>query len=262
MTKTQIITKNDVQAFNFFVSTESLQTIATLASKAVTFIDELVNQGKLLPGVGDEAKKVLDYISKYGMPAAICNEAGGSAGETQSGWLHNLRDLLISPAYAATANGCQLYFNRALGNLTVGTPAYEAARQAIVDQAYKVLTPDNVALYNTLQAALDNGTITSDQQIQLNQLKPFLYTAANVFAVCGNENDVSNLTNLLTGVQSHYNSMLLAEALDFRRGGNLMASEITNKDPAALAFWNQYNQSPETMKFRKTIKRHPLWRRS
>ena len=248
VTKTQVITKNTTEAFNIFVSTQSLGTIATLASKAIIYIDDMVSQGKLLPGVGGDAKKVLDYISKYGMPATICDGPGGSGGATQSGWLFNLRDFIIAPAYAdGVGGGCQLYFRWGPG-ITANPEVLQAYQQAMVATASQVLTPENIALFNTLQAASDNGTITPDQQTQLNNLKPAVYAAADVFALCGTANDLSTLTNLLSGVQSTYNNLLLAEALDFRRGGDIMASQIANKDPAALQFWNQYNVYPESTK--------------
>ena len=234
VTKTQIVTKDTVESFNIFVSTQSLQTIATIASKAVALIDEMVSQGKLLPGAGDEAKKVIDFIKKYGLPASICNEAGGSSGSTNTGFLHNLRDFLISPAYAsfdANHAGCQLFFNGKLGYLDVSSPAYQAARQAIVDEAAQFLK-DNLASYDNLVESYKAGTITHDQLLLLNSLR----TAANVFALCSDNG--SDLAGILSLSPNFYSGALLYQAQLVRSGGDILAFKIKNGDPTALQYYD------------------------
>ena len=146
VTKTQVITKNTTEAFNLFVSTDSIKTVAAIVQKAAGYIDALVSTGKLSPQDAEQAKKVLNVLLSVEDIAnfSIC---GGSSG-SQQGFLHILQGLIISPAQAAVKDGgCALMFRgeAALSNLS--SEAYTADRELISKAALDVIAADRDA-YN------------------------------------------------------------------------------------------------------------------
>ena len=97
VTKTQVITKNKVDAFNLYVSTEAIKTVAAITEKAVDYISKLLADGKIL-----NANEVdLNELQKRGVKLgdiSVCVPAdGGGGGGNNSGFLFNL---FITPAYA------------------------------------------------------------------------------------------------------------------------------------------------------------------
>ena len=83
VTKTQIVTKNTVEAFNFFFSTQAVSTIATIAGKALIYLDDMVSKGLIS---ADSAAKAKELIRRYENGEFSLNFTPCSS---SSGWLRN-----------------------------------------------------------------------------------------------------------------------------------------------------------------------------
>ena len=62
VTKTQVITKNTVEAFNFYFSTQAVSTIASITGKALIYLDDMVSKGLIS---ADNAAKAKELIRRY-----------------------------------------------------------------------------------------------------------------------------------------------------------------------------------------------------
>ena len=208
VTKTQVITKNDVQAFNVFLSTHSIKTVAAIVQKAAGYIDALVSTGRLSAQDAEQAKKVLNVLLSVEDIAnfSIC---GGSSG-SQQGFLHILQGLIISPAQAAVKDGgCALMFRgeAALSNLS--PEAYTADRESISKAALDVIAADREA-YNK---ELAGGT---PDQAKLDSLRNDMLAQATIFELCSSQRGALKDNGILDGV-SGLGENVYALAESFRR---------------------------------------------
>ena len=106
LTKTQIVTKNTVEAVNVFVSTDAIKTVIDINKAIGTYIVELIENGKILTEKERQDQKLKDAIMNGNFSACLETNGGGTGG--QHGFLFNL---LFTPAYAAyTPASCVVWF--------------------------------------------------------------------------------------------------------------------------------------------------------
>ena len=218
VTKTQVITKNTTEAFNVFVSTQSIQTVAAIIGKATDYIEKLLADGKVL-----NAKDVdLDALQKRGVnlnDLSVCVPASSSGGD-QSGFLFNL---FITPAYAGdNPVPCIVRFNGAKGLTN--------SDGVVMSDADRLQMAADLANSQWQKALADYATMASAQQSgdndQYQKAAADLKLQLSYFAMCATDAQWNN--NVATYFSNPAWAPYLTVAQDYARGANELAQKYGN----------------------------------
>ncbi|KAB2793096.1 hemagglutinin [Brucella anthropi] len=207
------ITKDKHVEIEYYLSDTSLEAVRELAEKTVNYIDRLVEKGTLNENSAREARELAKRLEDIDPDSlAVC-----SGPQNGSLW-----DFVVGRAYAA--NGCTIRFKGELAGKTIGSEAYEAARQGILASAEQQIR-QNLGTIQTLNNILARGgSLTASQQQQLADAQGRLQQQMSYYVLCSN--NVNDLRN--SGIVPNtpdFNSYFNVAAA-YRQGGDAIAQQL------------------------------------
>lgn len=207
------ITKDKHVEIEYYLSDTSLEAVRELAEKTVNYIDRLVEKGTLNENSAREARELAKRLEDIDPDSlAVC-----SGPQNGSLW-----DFVVGRAYAA--NGCTIRFKGELAGKTIGSEAYEAARQGILASAEQQIR-ENLDTIQTLNNILARGgSLTASQQQQLADAQGRLQQQMSYYVLCSN--NVNDLRN--SGIVPNtpdFNSYFNVAAA-YRQGGDAIAQQL------------------------------------
>jgi hypothetical protein len=234
VTKTQIVTKNTVEAFNLYFSTQAVSTIASITGKALIYLDDMVSKGLIS---ADSAAKAKELIRRYENGEFNLNFTPCTSG---SGWL---RELIFPSAYAANGDGCVL-IEKGIGALYTADGQHidretEDAIRISASSASVDKIKESINLIENLSSrGFDAGStsmLTAWRQLQ---------TAMDTFDLCWDASYQSKVTGM-QGIASLRDLMVQQDfsvpayrfqvADMFKKGGDTVAALFSSLSPSDVA---------------------------
>lgn len=207
------ITKDKHVEIEYYLSDTSLEAVRDLAEKTVNYIDRLVEKGTLNENSAREARELARRLEDIDPDSlAVC-----SGPQNGSLW-----DFVVGRAYAV--NGCTIRFKGDLAGKTIGSEAYEAARQGILASAEQQIR-ENLGAIQTLSNILKTGgSLTASQQQQLFDAQGRLQQQMSYYVLCSNNvNDLRN-SGIVPNTPDFSSYFNIAAA--YRQGGDAIAQQL------------------------------------
>ena len=191
VTKTQVVTKNTVEAFNFYFSTQAVSTIASITGKALIYLDDMVSKGLIS---ADNAAKAKELIRRYENGEFSLRFTPCSS---NSGWL---RELIFPSAYAANGDGCVLREKGIDGLYTADGQHIDQETEDAIRISISSASANDIKTYIQQIEDLKGRGVESDSFRMVDAWRK-LQTAMDTFDLCW-DNTYSSKVDGMTGITS------------------------------------------------------------